>query len=181
MSKQTKTNDNMGIWDAVKQTDPRHTKAVKIGRGFTAIDAQYIVQRATEQFGPIGKGWGWHANVDINVQVKAVVAQVIVWHGTPEQSFGPFTSIQPLLSNNGRLDTDAGKKATTDALTKCLSHLGFGADVFLGLFDDNKYVQQLKEDFSVGPLHDMDDDGTNPEFGEKKAEERVKQVMDEDL
>lgn len=176
MSQQEKKpNPNMEVWDAVKKTDPKHTKAVKIGRGFTAIDAQYIVQRATEQFGPVGKGWGWHANVDVDHAVKAVVAQVIVWHGDPSQSYGPFTSIQPLLLSNGRLDTDAGKKATTDALTKCLSHLGFGADVFLGMFDDNKYVAQMKEEFesfSVQPLHDTEEDA---------AETRIKQIMEEDL
>ena len=45
---------------------------------------------------------------------------------------------------NGRIDDDFAKKVATDALTKGLSKLGFNADVFLGLFDDNKYVNQLK-------------------------------------
>jgi hypothetical protein len=49
---------------------------------------------------------------------------------------------------NGRVDSDAAKKATTDALTKLLSHLGFNADVFLKKFDDNKYVEQVAEEFS---------------------------------
>jgi hypothetical protein len=35
----------------------------------------------------------------------------------------------------------------TDGLTKALSHLGFSADVFLGRFDDNKYVADLKKEF----------------------------------
>ena len=34
------------------------------------------------------------------------------------------------------------KKALTDAITKGLSYLGFNADVFLGMFDDNKYVSE---------------------------------------
>jgi hypothetical protein len=41
-------------------------------------------------------------------------------------------------------NSDIFKKATTDALTKGLSVLGFNADVFLGLWDDNKYVQEQK-------------------------------------
>jgi hypothetical protein len=45
------------------------------------------------------------------------------------------------------IDNDAFKKATTDALTKLLSHLGFNADVFLGLFDDNKYVKRMEQEF----------------------------------
>jgi len=45
------------------------------------------------------------------------------------------------------------KKATTDGITKCLSMLGFNADVFLGKFDDNKYVQELKNKAEwKGPL-----------------------------
>ena len=47
-------------------------------------------------------------------------------------------------SVNGRVDDDFAKKVATDALTKGLSKLGFNADVFLGKFDDNKYVNQLK-------------------------------------
>jgi recombination DNA repair RAD52 pathway protein len=51
---------------------------------------------------------------------------------------------------SGRMeaDEDAPKKAMTDALTKGLSHLGFSADVFLGLFDDNRYVQKMQKEFS---------------------------------
>ena len=41
------------------------------------------------------------------------------------------------------------KKATTDALTKLLSRLGFNADVFLGLYDDNKYVEQVASEFAA--------------------------------
>ena len=42
-------------------------------------------------------------------------------------------------------DHDALKKAGTDALTKCLSYLGFNADIFMGKFDDNKYVAEMDE------------------------------------
>lgn len=47
-----------------------------------------------------------------------------------------------------RIDNDAFKKATTDALTKLISHLGFNADVFMGQFDDNKYVEKMRAEFS---------------------------------
>ena len=47
---------------------------------------------------------------------------------------------------NGSVDEDAAKSAVTDALTKCLSYLGFNADVFLGKYDDNKYVQNLRQE-----------------------------------
>ncbi|CAB4195644.1 hypothetical protein UFOVP1298_32 [uncultured Caudovirales phage] len=37
-------------------------------------------------------------------------------------------------------DEEAPKKSLTDAISKALSMIGFSADVYLGLFDDNKYV-----------------------------------------
>jgi hypothetical protein len=52
---------------------------------------------------------------------------------------------------NGRVDSDASKKATTDAITKLLSQLGFSADVFLGKYDDQKYVEALREEFIEKP------------------------------
>ena len=32
-------------------------------------------------------------------------------------------------------------------MTKAFSHLGMSADVFLGKFDDSKYVQEVKKEF----------------------------------
>lgn len=45
------------------------------------------------------------------------------------------------------IDDEYAKKVSTDALTKGLSMLGFNSDVFEGKFDDNKYVNQMKEEF----------------------------------
>jgi hypothetical protein len=53
-----------------------------------------------------------------------------------------------LLNFGGKLDDECFKKVTTDALTKGLSKLGFNADVFMGQYDDNKYVAQMKKEFS---------------------------------
>ncbi|CAI8749264.1 hypothetical protein [Pseudomonas sp. IT-P260] len=39
-------------------------------------------------------------------------------------------------------DFDAPKKSLTDAIGKCLSQLGFSADVRLGLYDDIHYVNE---------------------------------------
>lgn len=41
-------------------------------------------------------------------------------------------------------DDEAPKKAITDGWTKCLSLLGFTADIRLGMFDDSKYVNDLR-------------------------------------
>ena len=134
------SNENMRIWDAVSKTDPDHTKKVNQRGGFTAIDAHYQIMRATEQFGPIGIGWGYIAGEPI-FQDRFVIVPVTVWHGDRSQTFGPVYGCCEMFGN--RPDSDAPKKAGTDGLTKLLSQLGFNADVFLKKFDDNKYVQEL--------------------------------------
>ena len=57
--------DNMKIWRSVMRTDPRYTKDLA-GAGFegTSINAEYMIMRATEIFGPIGTGWGFEVLED---------------------------------------------------------------------------------------------------------------------
>jgi len=136
--------DNMKIWDAVSKTDPRHTKQVSFGRKFTAIDAQYQIQMATEQFGPVGQGWFYTVEYsELLIPNGGPIFQfadvTLSWEGW---KYGPVRGCNMLVNDKGKIDEDAPKKALTDGLTKALSHLGFNADVFLGKFDDNKYVQQ---------------------------------------
>ena len=129
--------DKMAIWDAVSKTDPKHTRKVNQRGGFTAIDAHYQIQMATEQFGPVGKGWGYTSSDPI-FSGDLIIVPVTLWHGDRANTFGPWLGCAVI--GGSRVDADAPKKAMTDAITKGLSHLGFNADVFLGKFDDNKYV-----------------------------------------
>ena len=133
------------LWSAVEKSDPRYLKKVSFGsRSFTAIDPMYQIRCATEQFGPVGQGWGWinrTSFVDLSNGDKAVVADVQVWHGELINAFGPFTGCRKFFdATKGRLAEDAPKMAITDGLTKALSHLGFNSDVFLGKMDGNKYA-----------------------------------------
>lgn len=144
--------DNMRIWNDVCMTDPKHTKESNFGRKITSISAQYQVQRATEQFGPVGEGWGYNVDYDFKQlpnDICLVFAHVTIWHGDKTNKFGPVSGCNAVLDKTKagdlRLDDDAAKKAMTDALTKGLSHLGFSADVFLGMYDDDKYVQKAME------------------------------------
>lgn len=143
----TTKNQNMELWNSVCETDPRHTKKVNQRGGFTAINAQYQLRRATEAFGPIGQGWGFDVVHSIATvkdgAVTLAVADVTIWHGTRDQSFGPIRAMNPLVDEKARLDDDAAKKATTDAVTKALSQIGISADVFLGQYDDNKYLNGI--------------------------------------
>jgi len=127
----------MGIWNAVCTTDPKYTKKVNQRGGFTAIDAQYQIQTATEMFGAFGMGWGVKDET-FNIIDSMVIYQAILWYvvdGIADENEIPIHS-------SLAVKPDCIKAVATDALTKGLSKLGFNADVFLGKFDDNKYVQE---------------------------------------
>lgn len=138
-------SENMTLWDSVQKTDPSHTKKVNQRGGFTSISAHYQVMRATEVFGPVGSGWGYDCGEPI-FQGTFIIIPVKVWYRDRANTFGPTYGAAEMFGP--RPDSDAPKKAMTDALTKLLSHLGFNADVFLGKFDDNKYVAQVTAEFS---------------------------------
>ena len=151
----TELNSNMDIWDRVSKTDPAHTKKVNQRGGFTAIDAHYQIESATREFGPIGIGWGWDAGEPF-FHEGAIIVPVTIWHTDRANTFGPIFGCADMSSK--RLDADAPKKATTDAITKGLSLIGFNADVFLGKFDDNKYVaQRAKESAAAAASSGLQD------------------------
>ncbi len=142
---------NMRIWDAVSKTDPKHTKDVNQRGGFTAVNANSQIMAATEQFGPVGQGWGYDAGAPIFTPDNLIIVPVTLWHTDRANTFGPEYGCAELASDKGRRDSDAPKKATTDAITKLLSRLGFNADVFLGLYDDQKYVEEMRREFADRP------------------------------
>ncbi len=137
---------NMAIWDAVSKTDPAFTKKVNQRGGFTAIAAHSQIMAATKQFGPVGSGWGYDCG-DPLFQGAFIMVPVTLWHGERANRFGPIYGCAEMLGN--RPDHDAPKKAMTDAITKGLSQIGFNADVFLGRFDDNKYVAEVAREFAA--------------------------------
>ena len=149
--------DNMRIWKAVEKTNPAHTKKVNQRGGFTAISAAYEIMNATDQFGPIGIGWGYTTGEPIIIDTLITVP-VSLWHGDRANIYGPMLGCEEWKDGKGRIDSDAPKKAVTDGLTKLLSQLGFNADVFLGPFDDSKYVEQMEREFA-----EPDPDKPDPE------------------
>ena len=142
-------NDNMKIWDQLQHTDPNATKTApsKWGKKITTIDPMSQIQSMTSMFGPVGKGWKYE--VEYKYIDGLVFAEVkIKWFDKQWNEYGPVCSVQNLTNTRGGLDDEAPKKAMTDAMTKAFSHLGMSADVFLGKFDDSKYVEQMKQEFS---------------------------------
>ena len=134
------------IWGQVEKTDPLYVKSVSKGRfKFSAIDAHSRVLAMTKTFGPIGVGWGYDYEFHYPPN-ETVVAQISLWYIDPN-SGEPSERVHhvgtaPLTRHDGKTDDEAHKKAITDGLTKTMSLLGVSADVFLGKFDDNKYVAE---------------------------------------
>jgi hypothetical protein len=147
-------SDNLKLWQSVEKTDPKYTKAFSKAGGFsgTAINATYLIRKATELWGPMGGTWGPEVVDDRYVAGgDGVIIHVLRInlrhpHGSVP-SYGQTTFVGK--NKNGVFtDEEAPKKSLTDATTKALSMLGFSADVFLGLYDDNKYVNDRKQEFS---------------------------------
>ena len=84
-----------------------------------------------------------YTDANVFAEVKIVYCIEDIWY-----RYGPVSSVCALYKKAGTLDDEAPKKALTDAMTKAFSHLGVSADVFLGLFDNNKYVATMKEKFN---------------------------------
>jgi len=137
----------MELWDKVCKTNPAHTKDANVrGNKITAIAPQSQIMAATEQFGPYGTAWGFkHIDHSMLNDVGMAMIKGVFYY--PGGEF-PITSSISLYKDGARTkpDADFAKKLETDALTKALSKLGFNADVFMGMFDDNKYVQERQQE-----------------------------------
>jgi hypothetical protein len=145
--KTEKTFDPLRLWAKVEETNPAHTKTVGQRGGFTAIDAQQQVLRATEQWGPMGIDWSFDATPIPAPEGLFCVYGALTY---PDADTGRQGTVRQYGAARWGSGSEAAKSATTDALTKCLSLVGFNADVFLGRFDDNKYVAEMNEKFGNG-------------------------------
>lgn len=160
-------NENMKFWEAVKKTDPSRVKPIT-GKQYKGNSPQpyYLVERMTESFGMCGIGWGLNI---INERMERLtetdvlhVAVVELWY-LHESKKGSITQIgqtkacYKTSSGSMMVDEDAPKKSVTDAMTKCMSYLGFAGDIFSGQWDDSKYVQELSNEFNKKSSFDMDE------------------------
>lgn len=141
---------NAALWDSVCVTDAKYTKQFSRGGGFkgTATNATWLARQATRAFGPCGIGWGFNVIDERYADGKPGdvihIVRVKLWYvldgqrGEIEQ-FGQTTFVGT-NSKGAFTDEEAPKKSITDAVSKCLSLLGFASDIHLGLWDDNKYA-----------------------------------------
>jgi hypothetical protein len=147
---------NTAIWDALGKTDPSHTKGFSRSGGFkgTSVKPMWVLRRLTEQFGPAGIGWGVNKpefqvvhGQDGEVLVYCTVS---TWHGDRENVLWGVGGDKVAAKNKNGLfhDDEAFKKAFTDAVNNAFKSIGVAADIHMGRFDDDKYVQELEAEFS---------------------------------
>jgi hypothetical protein len=141
--------ENLKLWNKVCKTNPTYTKKANVrGNSITAIAPQYQILQATEQWGAYGTTWGFS---DFEIYTDLMDKGLVYGKGDFFYPGGRFqiTASIGLYRDNAmtKVDQDFAKKLETDTLTKALSKLGFNADIFLGYFDDNKYVQAMQEEF----------------------------------
>lgn len=153
---------NKALWDSVKVTDPSAVKPIT-GKSYKGDSPKpyWLIERATETFGPIGIGWGvdvkserFERMSDTDVLHVAVVSVWYVHNGVKSQTFDQMGGTKAAyMTSKGVLmvDEDAGKKSVTDGMVKCLSMIGFAGDIFSGLWNDSKYVQWAAEQYEPKP------------------------------
>ena len=166
-----KTKDNLELWNKVEKTNPKYTKKAKVGgMNITSISPQFQVMNATEQFGSYGESWGFrNIELDYSITNTPIILSVLDWNTKvttevksilglvgfkavffyPNGQFEITNSIKIFTDNkHSKIDDNYAKKLETDALTKALSKLGFNADIFLGKFDDVRYVNEMNAEFN---------------------------------
>jgi hypothetical protein len=190
-------SENTKLWDILGRTDPKHTTPFTRGGGFkgTAIKPMWSYRRMTEEFGPCGKGWGVGEPefqvVPGNGGEVLVYCTAYIWWKDPDQDqLGSNPRVygvggDKVVGKNKyglNSDDEAFKKAYTDALTNALKMIGVGADIHMGMFDDNKYVNTMRDEFADDattepprkangkPEQGWREDGTRTSFALKKEQ-----------
>jgi len=142
---------NLDLWNKVEKTNPKYTKKANVkGNNITAISPQYQIKNVTEQFGSYGKTWGFKSldfDYTLTESLGLVVLHAVFFY--PDGEF-PIKNAQNIFIDNAKtkIDDNFAKKLETDTLTKAISKLGFNADIFMGLFDDVKYLAEVTKEFS---------------------------------
>ena len=166
-------SNHMNIWDFAKSVPDQFRKPFSIGsRDLTAIDPMFMFMRATEQWGPIGDGWGFEIVKDAFVNNGGKpehvlhIMEIKFWYrqrlsedrmtaaemasGAQRFTIGVgCTKVfmgTPSSTHGMWVDDEFNKKTLTDALTNALSRLGFGADVRMGKFEGGKYNDLMSDE-----------------------------------
>jgi hypothetical protein len=161
MSNDTAVTKNDAFWKEYSNINTAYLKKPESGmNGLMAIDGYYMFKRATEAFGMCGSGWGYEIKSEeyregapilnkdktetIDTECNHIL-KICFWYMLDGkrceiEHFG-ITKYKSQNRYGVVTDEEAPKKSLTDAIKKCLSMLGFCAEVYMGLFKDEDYKQ----------------------------------------
>lgn len=178
--------DNKSLWNTVCMTDPKAVKPIT-GKQYNGNSPKpyWLIERATEVFGPVGIGWGCTVKSERFERLSETdvlhVAVVSVWYvidGKRSETFdqmGGTKAAYKTAKGSLMVDEDAGKKSVTDGMVKCLSMIGFAGDIFSGRWDDSKYVELAAREFD--PQRRAWIDARLAEISAAKTSGELKQIM----
>lgn len=146
--------DNMKIWNKFADIDPKYTKAIT-GKDYkgTSPNPHYVIKCLTELFGPVGIGFGWRVLVEDFTTIGQETlhwCRIEFWHTSRENTYEAYGQTKATYITNAgkpKFDEDAPKKSLTDAITKAASQIGVAANIFLGRWDDSKYVAEVNGEY----------------------------------
>lgn len=145
---------NLDLWEAHADIDPKYTKAIT-GKAYkgTSPNPQYVIKCLTEMFGPVGQGFGWEVLAEDFTPLGDEVlhwCRIRFWHTDRQHHYEAYGQTKALMKTRDKglmSDEDAPKKSLTDAIIKAASQLGIAANIFLGRWDDQKYVAEVDKEY----------------------------------
>lgn len=155
------SSDHLELWRQVDKTPTTAVREASVdGQQITTLDAMHVIELATKIFGPMGIGWGYRIEderFDVGAPILSNKGELIAheqthtirlvlwyrWQGDRGEvtQFGHTRYVYRTSTGKWKTDGEAPKKSITDAIKKCLSLLGFAADVYYGKFDNKDYTQ----------------------------------------
>lgn len=147
---------NLDLWNKYADIDPAFTKKIT-GKDYSGTSPipQYVIRCLTEMFGPVGKGFGWIVlaeNFEPMGDTHLHWCRIRFWWRDEQgehsvEEYGQTKAAYVTSQGKHRVDEDAPKKSLTDAIVKGASHLGIASNIFMGRWDDQKYVDQVNADY----------------------------------
>ena len=174
--------ENLEIYNKIKTVPNEAQKKITGGRlnGMTDIKPMWRIEKLTEIFGPVGKGWktkttkkeiidGANDEKIATVDIELYVKYENEWSEPIEGSGGSSFIAK---ERNGLYTSDeCFKMAYTDALSVACKALGMGADVYWGdsKYDTGKKITTKKEAEKYVIT-----------FGKKHKDKTLKEVIEND-
>jgi len=154
------SSEHLALWRKVETTPTSQVKSGQIGaHKCKSVKPHFQRMKATEIFGPYGKGWGVYPESEkferhVIGDTHLMNYKAVLWYILDDAKceFPIYaTEKEAYMTKSGymSIDVSTDKKVATNALTKGLSFLGFSADVFHGLYDDATYIDALQNKENV--------------------------------